>query len=184
MRPGSVDRGGVDGRRTTTSSSRRPQTRARCVHRCRQPSPPTLSEAHTAASRRPDLLGSDARQLRIEQPLVTRAAAANRACIRLRAADSAANYYFASALMIAAGLEGIRRAWIPGTARAGVLLTPMRRYYPHAVGGGRGLPGGSLLHETFSPAFVSEYTEMKLKEWESDHLLVSDAERARYLLEL
>ncbi|WP_082939938.1 glutamine synthetase family protein [Mycolicibacterium peregrinum] len=109
----------------------------------------------------------------------------NRACIEYRAADSAANYYFASALMIAAGLEGIREGLDPGQpleqASHNSDAPVLPRTLLEAI---EAFQADPLVHKTFSPAFVSEYTEMKLKEWESDHLLVSDAERRRYLLEL
>ncbi|ANS31936.1 glutamate-ammonia ligase (plasmid) [Rhodococcus opacus] len=109
----------------------------------------------------------------------------NRPCIEYRAADSAANYYFASALMIAAGLEGIREGLDPGApleeASHNSDAPSLPRTLLEAV---EAFQADPLVHETFPPAFVREYTEMKVKEWETDHLLVSDAERARYLLEL
>jgi glutamine synthetase len=109
----------------------------------------------------------------------------NRPCIEYRAADSAANYYFASALMIAAGLEGIREGLDPGEplqeASHNTDALTLPRTLIEAV---EAFQADPLVHETFPAVFVREYTEMKVKEWESDHLLVSDNERQRYLLEL
>jgi glutamine synthetase len=109
----------------------------------------------------------------------------NRPCIEYRAADSAANYYFASALMIAAGLEGIRDGLDPGKpleeASHNTEAPVLPRTLLEAI---EAFQADPLVHQTFAPAFVREYTEMKLKEWEADHLLVSDAERRKYLLDL
>lgn len=109
----------------------------------------------------------------------------NRPCIEYRAADSAANYYFASAFMVAAGLEGIRQDLDPGQPLEGAShnsdAPSLPRTLLEAI---EAFQADPLVHETFPAAFVSEYTEMKVKEWESDHLLVSDSERQRYLLEL
>jgi glutamine synthetase len=114
----------------------------------------------------------------------------NRPAIENRAVDSAANTYLASALMLAAGLEGVRLGLDPGE--------PVEELtYDWAAGGGGGervrLPRNlqeavdafrddPLVHEVFPAQLVSAYADMKQGEWDDYHRQVSAWERDKYLL--
>ena len=111
----------------------------------------------------------------------------NRPAIENRGVDSAANTYITAAFMLAAGLEGVRLGLDPGepvedltydwsTATSGVRLP---RNLQEAVDAFAEDP---LVHEVFSPQFVSAYTDMKQGEWDDYHREVSDWERSKYLL--
>jgi glutamine synthetase len=114
----------------------------------------------------------------------------NRPAVENRGVDSAANTYIASALMLAAGLEGIRDRIDPGA--------PIEELtYDWKVGpdGATRLPrnlleaidsfdADPLVHEVFPASFVREYSEMKHAEWDEYHAQVSDWERSRYLVNL
>lgn len=110
---------------------------------------------------------------------------ANRPAVENRAVDSAANTYLVAAYMLAAGLDGIRRGLDPGEARDDLAfmadVPDLPRTLVHAIDAFEEDP---LTQEVFHPAFVSDYTEMKIREWERGHLEVTDSERAAYLLNL
>jgi glutamine synthetase len=115
----------------------------------------------------------------------------NRPAIENRAVDSAANTYLASALLLAAGLEGVRLGLDPGEPADDLT-------YDWALpGAGAGervrLPRNlqeaidafvedPLVHEVFSPQLVSAYFDMKQGEWDDYHRQVSAWERDKYLL--
>lgn len=113
----------------------------------------------------------------------------NRPAIENRAVDSAANTYLASALMLAAGLEGVRLGLDPGEPveeltydweglpDAGRLRLP--RNLLEAVDAFRSDP---LVHEVFPAPMVSAYADMKQGEWDEYHRQVSAWERDKYLL--
>jgi len=114
----------------------------------------------------------------------------NRPCIENRGVDSAANTYIAAALMLAAGLEGVRLGldpgepveeltydWTVGGASTGAVRLP--RNLLEAVDAFRDDP---LVHEVFPPQFVSAYADMKQGEWDDYHRQVTDWERTKYLL--
>jgi len=119
----------------------------------------------------------------------------NRPAIENRGVDSAANTYLASALMLAAGLEGIRLGLDPGE--------PVEELtYDWAPAGGAPqkeaasrvrLPrtlleavdafvDDPLVYEVFPAQLVSAYAEMKQGEWDEYHRQVSAWERTKYLL--
>jgi glutamine synthetase len=115
---------------------------------------------------------------------------ANRPAIENRAVDSAANTYLATALIVAAGLEGIEKNLHPGAP-----VTSQTYDWQAAPAGATRLPRtlleavdafaeDPLVHEVFAPQFVTEYTAMKNEEWDSYHAEVTDWERDRYLLNL
>lgn len=109
----------------------------------------------------------------------------NRPAIENRAVDSAANTYHAAAFMLAAGLEGIRERIDPGAAMEDLSydgpVDSLPRTLIEAV---EAFENDSLVHEVFEPAFVRDYAEMKHREWEIDHLDVTDREREKYLLNI
>ena len=112
----------------------------------------------------------------------------NRPAIENRGVDSAANTYLTGAIMLAAGMEGIRLGLDPGEPIEAL------GYDSTAVGdGGVRLPRtlleavdafreDPLVHEVFPAQFVSAYAEMKQGEWDEYHSQVSEWERAKYLL--
>jgi glutamine synthetase len=115
---------------------------------------------------------------------------ANRPAIENRAVDSAANTYLATALIVAAGLEGIEKNLHPGEP-----VTSQTYDWQAPPPGATRLPRtlleaieafaeDPLVHEVFAPQFVTEYTAMKNEEWDSYHAEVTDWERTRYLLNL
>jgi glutamine synthetase len=112
----------------------------------------------------------------------------NRPAIENRGVDSAANTYLTAAIMLAAGLEGVRLGLDPGepieeltydwrSAPAGTVRLP--RNLLEAVDAFREDP---LVHEVFPARFVEAYADMKEGEWEDYHREVSDWERRKYLL--
>jgi glutamine synthetase len=114
----------------------------------------------------------------------------NRPAIENRGVDSAANTYLATALMVAAGLEGIEKNLHPGepvTSQTYDWQTPpanatrLPRTLVEAIDAFADDP---LVHETFAPQFISDYVAMKNEEWDAYHAEVTDWERSRYLLNL
>jgi glutamine synthetase len=112
----------------------------------------------------------------------------NRPAIENRGVDSAANTYLTAAIMLAAGLEGMRLGLDPGdpvedltydwsTAGDGAVRLP--RNLLEAVDAFREDP---LVHEVFPAQFVAAYAEMKQTEWDDYHREVSEWERSKYLL--
>jgi glutamine synthetase len=114
----------------------------------------------------------------------------NRPAIENRGVDSAANTYLATALIIAAGLEGIEKNLHPGepvTSQTYDWQTPppnatrLPRTLVEAIDAFADDP---LVHQTFAPQFISDYVTMKNEEWDAYHAEVTDWERSRYLLNL
>ncbi len=114
----------------------------------------------------------------------------NRPALENRAVDSAANTYLATALIVAAGLEGIEQGLTPGAP-----VTDQAYDWKEAPEGAVRLPrtlleavdaftADPLVHDVFAPQFVTEYADMKMGEWEDYHSQVSDWEREYYLLNL
>ena len=110
---------------------------------------------------------------------------ANRPAIENRAVDSAANTYLTSAYMLAAGLDGIRRGTDPGEARDDLSYMADVDSLPRSLRESvDAFVADPLTAEVFHPTFISEYSEMKLAEWETANLEVTDRERSAYLLNL
>ena len=112
----------------------------------------------------------------------------NRPAIENRGVDSAANTYLTAAIMLAAGLEGIRLGLDPGDP-----VEDLTYDWTTAASGGVRLPRNlqeaidaftedPLVAEVFPAEFISAYTEMKQTEWDDYHREVSDWERSKYLL--
>ena len=112
----------------------------------------------------------------------------NRPCIENRGVDSAANTYLAAAILLAAGLEGIREGLDPGppiedltydwlgqdTERVRLPRTLLEAVDAFAL--------DPLVREVFPAQFVSNYLEMKQAEWDEYHSQVTEWERSKYLL--
>ncbi|HWW53022.1 MAG TPA: hypothetical protein VNY84_04605 [Acidimicrobiales bacterium] len=117
----------------------------------------------------------------------------NRPAIENRGVDSAANTYLTAAIMLAAGLEGIRLGLDPGDPIEDLT-------YDWADGKGQATPSSAvrlprnlqeavdaflddpLVEEVFPTQFIAAYAEMKQKEWDDYHREVGRWERDKYLL--
>jgi glutamine synthetase len=116
---------------------------------------------------------------------------ANRRCVEVRICDSAANLYLGAALVIAAGLDGIRRNARPGAA---VDIDTYTLGDDHlAAEGTHRLPStlGEALEQFASSEFAAEvlgkplfdsFLSMKRAEWLEYNTVVGDWERQRYFL--
>jgi glutamine synthetase len=113
----------------------------------------------------------------------------NRPCVENRGVDSAANTYLTAAIMLAAGMEGVRLGLDPGdpveeltydwTRGGATEAVRLPRNLLEAVDAFREDP---LIHDVFPPQFVSAYADMKQGEWDEYHRQVTDWERSKYLL--
>lgn len=113
----------------------------------------------------------------------------NRRCVENRACDIAANIYLGAALSLAAGLDGIENEIDPGEPvnenlyqldrnelkERGIQLLP--RTLLEAV---QAFEDDPLADQTFGP-LKSVFVELKNKEWEEYHNVVTQWERDRYL---
>jgi glutamine synthetase len=116
----------------------------------------------------------------------------NRPALENRGVDSAANTYLTSALMLAAGMEGIAKALDPGLPVeeltydwAKVAPSPQASRLPRTlIEAVDAFEEDPLVHEVFPAQFVEAYVEMKRDEWDSYHGQVTAWERDRYLLDV
>src|SRR5205814_1194691 len=113
----------------------------------------------------------------------------NRRAIENRAADIAGNIYLGAAMSLAAGLEGIKEGIDPGDptpdnmyelsrgdlSEKGIEVLP--RTLLEAV---QAFDADPLSDQVFG-ALKRPYVELKYREWESYHNLVTDWERTKYL---
>ena len=110
--------------------------------------------------------------------------------VECRAADSSCNPYLAAAMLLAAGLEGIREGLDPGPPnllnayrltpeeRAARGLTTLPRTLGEAI---EAFAADRLSREVFGDAMAEAYIDFKRDEWNSFHSAISDWERDRYL---
>jgi glutamine synthetase len=110
--------------------------------------------------------------------------------VECRAADISTNPYLGAALIMAAGLEGVREGLDPGDPHhedmygyspaeldsMGIRFLP--RTLAEAVDG---LEADALAREVLGPLMHDSWVEFKRDEWERYHTHVSDWERERYL---
>jgi len=110
--------------------------------------------------------------------------------VECRAADISCNPYLGAAMILAAGLEGIREQLDPGPpnlvnaytlsaeerAERGLLRLP--RTLGEAV---EAFAADPLSRTVFGDAMFDAFVDYKRDEWESYHSAVSDWEQARYL---
>ena len=114
----------------------------------------------------------------------------NRPAIENRAVDSAVNTYTAAALMLAAGMEGIREGLDPGDPAEEMTYdwtdgAPNAKRLPrNLLEAIEAFDADPLVHEVFPSQFIQAYVEMKSGEWETYHATVTDWERDYYLLNL
>lgn len=110
--------------------------------------------------------------------------------VECRAADSANNPYLSSALMLAAGLEGIRAAADPGEPNMENMYTldpaelAARNISPLPQSLGQALDAFAadpLTLATFGPDMHAAFLEEKSAEWDAYNAHVSDWETSRYL---
>jgi glutamine synthetase len=110
--------------------------------------------------------------------------------VECRAADISCNPYLGAALMLAAGLEGIREQLDPGPANLvnAYTLTPQQRdergikKLPRTLGEAIDAFAADPLSRTvFGDAMFDAYVAYKTEEWEAYHSAVSDWEHKRYL---
>lgn len=116
-----------------------------------------------------------------------------RPCIELRTADSGCNFYLGIAMMIAAGLEGIRLNLDPGppvnadtyTLSAAELEAAGVRRLPENLGEAvDALAADELAREVLGEGFHDTYVASKRAEWREYNLVVGDWERELYLRRL
>jgi glutamine synthetase len=114
----------------------------------------------------------------------------NRRCLELRQADSAANVYLASAIVLAAGLEGMVERRDPGPAvdfntydatpeqlaAAGVARLP--RTLGEALDE---LERDHLAREVLGAELHRDFLALKRQEWEEYNLVVGEWEKRKYL---
>ena len=103
--------------------------------------------------------------------------------VECRAADSSCNPYLAAAMLLAAGLEGIREGLDPGPPnlvnayrltpeeRAAMGLTTLPRTLGEAI---EAFAADPLSREVFGDAIAEAYTAFKRDEWNSFHGAISD----------
>jgi glutamine synthetase len=110
--------------------------------------------------------------------------------IENRVADGAANGYLATAIMLAAGLDGIDHKMDPGTANSSNLYeTPedeLRRrkikFLPTTLSEALDcFEQDSVLQEALGKQYSSYYVGVKREEWRQYHQSISQWERDQYL---
>jgi glutamine synthetase len=110
--------------------------------------------------------------------------------VECRAADISCNPYLGAAMILAAGLEGIREQLDPGDPNLvnAYTLTPEQRaerglhLLPRTLGEAvDAFAADPLSKKVFGDAMFESFVAYKREEWESYHCAVSDWEQARYL---
>ena len=110
--------------------------------------------------------------------------------VECRAADISCNPYLGAAMILAAGLEGIREQLDPGDPNLvnAYTLTPDQRaerglnLLPRTLGEAvDAFAADPLSKKVFGDAMFESFVTYKREEWESYHCAVSDWEQARYL---
>jgi glutamine synthetase len=114
----------------------------------------------------------------------------NRRCLEVRVADSAANPYLGTALVIAAGLDGIRRGLHPGepinfdtykTSQADLDKAGVERL-PTTLGAAiEEFAASGFAREALGEGIHTSFTELKRAEWQTYNTVVSEWERETYL---
>ena len=114
----------------------------------------------------------------------------NRRCLEVRTADSAVNFYLGAAVVLAAGLDGIRRELrAPDPVNIDTYKIGEKEL---AASGVRRLPWtlgeaitafeeSDFIQKVLGAELHSSYAELKRAEWEEYNTVVSSWEQARYL---
>lgn len=110
--------------------------------------------------------------------------------VECRAADISCNPYLGAAMILAAGLEGIREGLDPGEPQTRNMYTYSLaeldemgiRFLPRTLGEAiAAFASDPLSEKVMGPLMYKTYAEFKLREWEEYHTHVSDWEIQRYL---
>ncbi len=110
--------------------------------------------------------------------------------VECRAADSSCNVYLGAALMLAAGLEGIREGLDPGEPHAenmylysdAELAAKGISWLPRSLGEAiDAFEADALAKSVFGPVMFKSFIDYKRAEWHSFQTAVTDWERNRYL---
>ena len=114
----------------------------------------------------------------------------NRRCLEVRIADSAANLYLGTALVLAAGLDGIRRQLKPGdpvnidtykVSEEDLTSTGIHRL-PGTLGEAVDeFEGSDFAREVLGEEVHRTYTQVKRAEWLEYNTVVSEWERNKYM---
>jgi glutamine synthetase len=113
----------------------------------------------------------------------------NRRCVETRASDIAGNMYLGAAFFLAAGLEGIKEDIDPGdpvtedmykVGREDLINRGLRQLPRTLLEAVEALEADPLADQVFGP-LKKVFVEVKHREWEEYHNLVTDWERKRYL---
>ncbi|MEP7024644.1 MAG: type III glutamate--ammonia ligase, partial [Actinomycetota bacterium] len=114
----------------------------------------------------------------------------NRRCLEVRTADSAVNFYLGTALVLAAGLDGIRRDLEPGEpvntdtykmTQQDLADQGVRRL-PWTLGEAvTAFERSEFAATVLGPELHTSYAELRRAEWEEYNTVVGDWEQQRYL---
>lgn len=110
--------------------------------------------------------------------------------VECRAADISTNLYLGAAMILAAGLEGIREGLDPGDPHTENMYTytPLQlqqkgiQMLPRTLGEAvEAFAADPLSYEVMGPLMYNTFVELKQQEWEEYHNHISDWEIERYL---
>jgi len=114
----------------------------------------------------------------------------NRRCLEVRTADSAVNFYLGAALVLAAGLDGIRRELKPGDpvntdtykmTQADLAAAGLRRL-PWTLGEAvTAFEQSEFACQVLGSELHQSYAQLRRAEWEEYNTVVGEWEQARYL---
>ena len=114
----------------------------------------------------------------------------NRRCLEVRTADSAVNFYLGAALVLAAGLDGIRRELKPGDpvntdtykmTQADLAAAGVRRL-PWTLGEAvTAFEQSEFACQVLGSELHQSYAQLRRAEWEEYNTVVGEWEQARYL---
>jgi glutamine synthetase len=115
---------------------------------------------------------------------------ANRGCLEVRTADSAVNFYLATAMVIAAGLDGVRRELDPGepvnvdtykVSEAELAARGVARL-PRTLGEAlSAFESSELARRVLGEEAHASYLELKTAEWHEYNTVVGEWEQLKYL---
>jgi glutamine synthetase len=114
----------------------------------------------------------------------------NRRCLEVRTADSAVNFYLAAAVVLAAGLDGVRRELTPpepvntDTYKIGeqVLAEQGVRRLPWTLGEAvTAFEESEFLQKVLGSELHASYAHLRREEWQEYNTVVSEWELSRYL---
>src|SRR6266567_2489868 len=114
----------------------------------------------------------------------------NRRCLEVRTADSAVNFYLGAALVLAAGLDGVRRELSPPdpvnidtyqVSESDLAASGVRRL-PWTLGEAiAAFEQSDFVQKVLGTELHASYAELKRAEWQEYNTVVGQWEQARYL---